>query len=355
MDLVMESTSVSRFIYTCIATVFSILLISTSVVAKSKHHAAHKQAKHHSVAKSTATKHHATKTKTSHHIKLGFRPKPLHYSSLVMDYPSRTIISSENPTLLNQPASLTKVMTLYLVFQALDNGTLKLSQSLPVSAHAASQQPSKLGLRTSDTITVEEAICGLVTKSANDAASVLAEALGGTEDQFASKMTDQAHKLGMVNTVYRNASGVPDSQQLTTATDMAIMGASILHDFPHYYHFFSLRQFSYHNIVFKSHNHLLGKYEGADGIKTGYTVASGFNLLSSAIRNDHRLIAVVLGGDSIKSRDLRTMQILDLGFNKIANPQPADTTAPKAVPTAPVAPTKTAELDLSNTTVEAEY
>jgi D-alanyl-D-alanine carboxypeptidase len=242
-----------------------------------------------------------------------------HYATVVMEYPSRTIIYGENQTTLNQPASLTKVMTLYLVFKALDNGSLKLDQPLHVSSHAAGRQPSKIGLKANDTLFVRDAICSLVTKSANDAASVLAENLAPSEKDFSELMTQEANRLGMRHTVFKNASGISDKDQLTTAFDMAILGASIMRDYPDYYHYFSLREFNFHKKVFKNHNHLLGKYEGCDGIKTGFTAASGFNLLSSATRNGHRLIAVVLGGNSIKSRDVRMMQILDLGFSKLAS------------------------------------
>lgn len=237
-----------------------------------------------------------------------------HYASIVMEYPSLQVLYSESPGAQTQPASLTKVMTLYLVFKALDTHVLKWDQALHVSAHAANRQPSKLGLKVHDTLTVNEAICGLVTKSANDAAAVLAESLALTEEDFANQMTGEARRLGMVDTTFKNASGIADKMQLTTAKDMAILGAAIMRDFPHYYHYFSLKEFDFKDRVFKNHNHLLGKYQGCDGIKTGYTTASGFNLLSSATRNNRRLIGVVLGGESIKSRDLRMMQILDLGF-----------------------------------------
>lgn len=285
-----------------------------------------------------------------------------HYASIVMEYPSRQILFSENPNLQNQPASLTKVMTLYLTFQALDKGSLKFTQPLHVSAHAANRQPSKLGLKPNSTITVEEAICGLVTKSANDAASVLAENLAFSEDEFAIQMTEQARKLGMLNTTFKNASGIADNNQLTTAYDMAIMGAAIMQDFPHYYHYFSLREFNYNNHVFKNHNHLLGKYLGCDGIKTGYTTASGFNLLSSASRDGRRLIAVVLGGNSIKSRDLRVMQLLDSAFEKVQHPlapNPAPLIKNPNTPPPPLIKTSenavSEDLDLPNTTIEAEY
>lgn len=280
-----------------------------------------------------------------------------HYATMVMEYPSKKIVFSENATTLNQPASLTKVMTLYLVFKALDTGKLKLYQPLNVSAHAANKQPSKLGLKPNDTITVQEAISGLVTKSANDAASVLAESLAPTEIDFANLMTQEARRLGMVNTVFKNASGIADKQQVTTAFDMALLGAAIMHDYPHYYHYFSLREFHYKNLVFKNHNHLLGKYDGCDGIKTGYTTASGFNLLSSATRNGNRLIAVVLGGNSIKSRDLRMMQILDLGFAKVASAKIQPLPTKQATTSTPLdsVSLNSPELEVPNTIIEDAF
>lgn len=242
-----------------------------------------------------------------------------HYSSIVMEYPSGHILHSENVTTLNQPASLTKVMTLYLVFQALDNGELTMSQVLKVSSRAANRQPSKLGLRTKDTITVEQAICALVTKSANDAASVIAENMSPSEDIFAEKMTLQGQKLGLTHTTFKNASGIANNGQQTTALDMALLGVAMMRDFPHYYHYFALKEFTFRNHVFKTHNHLLGKYPGYDGIKTGFTLASGFNLLSSASRSGHRLIAVVLGGKTSKSRDARVVELLDTAFTNLSN------------------------------------
>jgi D-alanyl-D-alanine carboxypeptidase len=238
------------------------------------------------------------------------------YSSIVIEYPSQKVLYSENPTLLNQPASLAKVMTLYLVFEAIQAGRLQLNQPLYVSAKAANRQPSKLGLKAHQTITVQDVICGLVTKSANDAASVIAENLAGSEENFGHIMTEKARQLGMNNTNFTNASGIPDPKQLTNATDMAILGFAILRDFPGFYKYFSLREFEFQGRVFRNHNHLLGKYPGTDGIKTGFTVASGFNLISSAQRNGHRLIGVILGGRTIKSRDQRMMQILDIAFTK---------------------------------------
>lgn len=278
----------------------------------------------------------------------------VNYATIVMEYPSLHVLYSENATIQNQPASLTKVMTLYLVFKALDNHSLKLSDSMHISQHAANRQPSKLGLKPHDTITVEEAICGLVTKSANDAASVLAESLALTEDDFAEQMTQEARRLGMNHTTFRNASGIADKMQVTTAQDMAILGAAIMRDYPHYYHYFSLKEFDYKNSTFKNHNHLLGKYSGCDGIKTGYTTASGFNLLSSAKRNDRRIIGVVLGGTSIKSRDLRMMQILDRGFSLLTNdPSKNKFRSELATSLSPII--KQTKLEASATTLIEEY
>lgn len=291
-----------------------------------------------------------------------------HYATLIMEYPSQRILSSENSTTLNQPASLTKVMTLYLVFQALDNGNLTMSQQLHVSLHAANRQPSKLGLRTKDKITVEEAIQGLVTKSANDAASVIAENMAPTEEEFAQRMTEQAKKLGLNNTTFKNASGIPNSQQLTNAIDMALLGAAIMQNFPQYYHYFSLKKFYFNHRAFKNHNHLLEKYPGCDGIKTGYTVASGFNLISSATRDGHRLIGVVLGGKTAKSRDLLMMDLLDSGFAKLAktststisqpaqknNPLPSESIYLSPKPTENI-PKPQAYLTSPNTVIEEAY
>lgn len=239
------------------------------------------------------------------------------YSSIIVEYPSLKILYSENPNSFDQPASLTKVMTLYLVFQALDNNKMNLKQPLIVSRHAANRQPSKLGLKPNQIISLEEAICGLVTKSANDAATVIAENMAASEDDFARMMNEQARALGMKNSHFANASGVPNNTQITTSNDMAILGASILRDFPHYYHYFALREFNYDGKKFRNHNHLLGKYPGCDGIKTGFTVAAGFNLLSSAVRDGRRIIGVVLGGRTRKGRDQRMMQLLDIGFRRI--------------------------------------
>src|SRR5690606_24462920 len=208
------------------------------------------------------------------------RPAPVQaaqYASVVMDAATGEILESVNADVQTYPASLAKMMTLYLTFDALDAGRLTLNRKLPVSAHAAAQRPSKLGLRAGNTIRVIDAIGALTTKSANDAAVVLAEALGGTERAFARMMTDKAVALGMHDTVFRNASGLPDDAQVTTALDMAILSRAVIYDHAKHYHYFSTDRFKHGGKVYESHNRLLRFYPGADGIKTGYIRASGFN------------------------------------------------------------------------------
>ncbi|MGH8012882.1 MAG: D-alanyl-D-alanine carboxypeptidase family protein [Candidatus Binataceae bacterium] len=236
------------------------------------------------------------------------------HESIVMDAQTGQVLESDNATALAYPASLTKLMTLYLTFSALKNGTLKLDQRLPISAHAAAQQATRLGLHPGETITVEQAILAIVTKSANDAAVVLAEALGGSEAHFALMMTDEARQLGMTQTVFRNASGLPNAQQVTTARDMAALARALIQEYPEYYHFFSERSFLFHGHLVEGHDHLLGEYPGADGLKTGYTYLSGYNLVTSAVHKGRRLIGVVMGGPTFRARDAHMMALLDTGF-----------------------------------------
>jgi D-alanyl-D-alanine carboxypeptidase len=233
------------------------------------------------------------------------------FSSIVVDANSGKVLQEESADGPRHPASLTKIMTLYLLFERLDEGKLKLDSPLKVSGHAASQAPSKLGLEPGDTIQVEDAIRAIVTKSANDVAVVVAEALSGGEDEFAGMMTSKAHALGMSHTEYRNASGLPDDDQVTTARDQAMLGRAIQERFPRYYRYFSTPSFTYHGNSMRNHNHLLGSVEGVDGIKTGYTDASGFNLVTSLKRGNRHLVAVVLGGRSAGARDERMRDLLD--------------------------------------------
>jgi D-alanyl-D-alanine carboxypeptidase len=237
--------------------------------------------------------------------------------SIVIDAETGRILSEMNADAITYPASLTKMMTLYLTFEALNAGRLRLDQYLPVSTEAASKSPTKLHLVPGDSVQVHDLILGIVTKSANDAAAVLAEGLAGSEPAFADRMTAKARQLGMTSTVYRNASGLPDPEQRTTARDVAQLALALYHDFPREYRYFATREFFFRGRVILTHNHLLDWYEGADGIKTGYIGASGFNLAASAVRNGHRLIGVVMGGASAGSRDREMAALLDQGFSEV--------------------------------------
>jgi len=217
--------------------------------------------------------------------------------------PSSSTLYAHNENEERFPASITKVMTLYLLFEQLEQGHLHLDSEIHVSAHAAAQKPTKLGLRPGETIDVDDAIKAVVTRSANDIAVAIAESIGGNEENFARLMTAKARALGMNDTHFANASGLPNSEQLTTAHDLAILGRAIQERFPRYYHYFSTRAFTYDGERIMNHNHLLDRVEGMDGIKTGYTRASGFNLLTSVKRDGHYIIAVVLGGASARGRD----------------------------------------------------
>jgi D-alanyl-D-alanine carboxypeptidase len=239
----------------------------------------------------------------------------------VYDVDNGAVLHEANADSRTQPASLTKIMTLYMVFAALDADRLKLTQKLPVSAHAARMQPTRLGLRRGQTIGAHDAILALITHSANDAAVVLAEAVGKTESHFAHLMTREAQRLGMLDTSFRNASGLPDPRQHTTARDMLQLGLAVMRRYPHYYRLFSTARFTFKGRTYHNHNRLLGRYLGADGIKTGYVRASGFNLVVSAARNDHRLVGVVLGGKSASWRDQHMTGLLDAAFAVLARPR----------------------------------
>jgi D-alanyl-D-alanine carboxypeptidase len=240
------------------------------------------------------------------------------FASIIVDANSGAILSANNPDALRHPASLTKIMTLYLLFERLDAGKIKLDSEMDVSEHASEQAPTKLGLRPGQSIKVEDAIKGLVTRSANDAAVVIAEAIAGDEDDFAKLMTRKARSLGMTRTVYRNASGLPDSDQVTTARDQSTLGRAIQDRFPRYYRYFSITAFNYHGRSIRNHNKLLGNVEGVDGIKTGYTRASGFNLVTSMRRGNRHLVGVVMGGRSGGSRDAIMRNLLAENLEKAA-------------------------------------
>jgi D-alanyl-D-alanine carboxypeptidase len=237
------------------------------------------------------------------------------YASIVVDANSGAVMQATNADSPRHPASLTKIMTLYLLFERLEQGKIKLSTDLPVSAHAAMQAPSKLGLKPGESIRVETAIRAIVTKSANDVAVIVAEALGGDEASFATMMTAKAKALGMSQTLYRNASGLPDEQQITTARDQAILGRAIQDRFPNHYQYFATRSFEYRGKSIRNHNHLLGVVDGVDGIKTGYIHDSGFNIVTSVRRANRRIVAVVFGGRTASARDARVTSLIDNNIN----------------------------------------
>jgi D-alanyl-D-alanine carboxypeptidase len=261
------------------------------------------------------------------------RPIPT-AAAIVVDAESGSVLYEWNSDARTYPASLTKMMTLYLLFEAIEGKQVKLDDLLPVSAHAAVQPATDLGLRSGQGISVEKAILGLIVHSANDVAVVVAEALGGTESQFAAMMTKKARQLGMTSTTYRNASGLPDPGQLTSARDMAILARALITRFPGFYPYFATESFTYLGRVYTTHNRLVMHYAGADGLKTGYIRASGYNVATSATRNGHRIIAVVLGGRSAYARDSQMTGLLDQGFALVAN-RPKTQVASALLPQAP--------------------
>jgi D-alanyl-D-alanine carboxypeptidase len=243
-------------------------------------------------------------------------------AAIVVDMNTGSILHTQDAETLRHPASLTKMMTLYVLFGYLRAGTIKPDTALVVTPHAASRPPTKLGLKPGSTIKVSDAAKAMVTKSANDAAATIAENLGGTEENFARVMTDTARRIGMKKTVFRNASGLPDKEQVTTARDMAILAAHLIHDYPEYYKVFETRYFTYKGRKYRNHNKLLFGYKGTDGIKTGYTRASGFNLAASVHRGNKHLLAVVLGGKTGSQRDAATRALLDKHLPKASESKP---------------------------------
>ncbi|MFO0294486.1 MAG: D-alanyl-D-alanine carboxypeptidase family protein [Rhodospirillales bacterium] len=236
------------------------------------------------------------------------------YAAIVVDGLTGEVLHAEHADALRYPASLTKMMTLFMIFEALDRKKIGLDSEWKVSAFAAGQSPTKLGLQAGRTIAVRDVILGLVTKSANDAAVVAAENLAGTEPAFAAQMTERARKLGLARTTFRNASGLPNPGQVTTAADMARLARALIRSFPQHYAFFSASQFSFAGTTHHNHNRFMQWYDGADGLKTGYIHASGFNLAASAVRHDRRLVGVVLGGPSSGWRDDRMGELMDAAF-----------------------------------------
>ncbi len=246
-------------------------------------------------------------------VRLGYgEPKN---TAIVMDARTGEVLYAERADSLRYPASVTKVMTLYLAFQELAAGRIHLTDQILISPLAAAQPPTKLGLRAGETISLEDAMHAMAVHSANDMAVAVAEKIGGTESRFAALMSLKADQLGMINTRYVNANGLPDNRQVTTAHDMAILTRAVLRDFPQYYSFFSTQEFTYRGKTYVNTNHLLGKMPGVDGLKTGFTNAAGFNLDASAVRNGNRLIAVVMGSSSSAARNANVEGLLLTGFD----------------------------------------
>lgn len=245
------------------------------------------------------------------------------YAAIVMDARTNEVLHEDQADEPRFPASLTKMMTLYMIFEALERGDITLDTRWTASRNAARQPPSRLGLactrrRGCDSITVEQAIRALVVQSANDVAVLVAERLGGSEARFAANMTARARELGLTNTRFANASGLPDARHRTTARDMARLSQAIWYDFPEYYHYFSTPNFSWRRASGRNHNRLLGQVEGVDGIKTGYTRASGFNLATMTERDGRRVIVVVLGGETAAARDAQVAYLIEGAFQEYA-------------------------------------
>lgn len=253
------------------------------------------------------------------------------YAAIVVDHRSGNILVAANADETRHPASLTKIMTLYMVFEALRDGRLSLGSALPISEEAASRPPSKLGIPAGGRITVEQGILSLVTKSANDVAAAFGELLAGSETRFSQVMTHRARELGMTRTTFRNASGLPDWDQVTTARDMATLGRRLMLDFPDRYHFFGRTEAAFRGLRLRSHNRMLTSYEGVDGIKTGYIRASGFNIVTSASRDGRRVVGAVFGGSSWMERDQHMTALLDQGFDRLGVSPRAMVQAPPTV------------------------
>jgi D-alanyl-D-alanine carboxypeptidase len=302
-----------------LAAIVAVLTI-TSDAADARHH--RRLRVHYVSAHHVARVHHAARAEE-------YAPPS---ASIVVDGNTGAVLQASNPDAPRHPASLTKIMTLYLLFERLDAGKIKLDTPLKVSDHASDQDPTKLDLKSGQTIPVEDAIKGVVTRSANDAAVVIAESIGGSETDFAKLMTQKAHALGMSRTTYVNASGLPDDDQITTARDQALLGRAIQDRFPRYYKYFSLPAFVYHGVAIRNHDHLLGQVEGVDGIKTGFTRASGFNLVTSVHRDGRYVVAVVLGGRSGFQRDAHMRELIGEHIKEASLQRTAPAIAEQAAP-----------------------
>jgi D-alanyl-D-alanine carboxypeptidase len=319
----MEARNGLRYGVVSLAAIVAVLTI-TSDAADARHH---RRLRVHYVSS-----HHVARV--HHHARAEDYSPPS--ASIVVDGNTGAVLQASNPDASRHPASLTKIMTLYLLFERLDAGKIKLDTPLKVSEHASDQDPTKLDLKPGQTIPVEDAIKGVVTRSANDAAVVIAESLGGSESEFAKLMTQKAHALGMSRTTYVNASGLPDDDQITTARDQALLGRAIQDRFPRYYKYFSLPAFVYHGVAIRNHDHLLGSVQGVDGIKTGFTRASGFNLVTSVHRDGRYVVAVVLGGRSSFQRDAHMRELIGAHIKEASlqrtAPAIAEHTAPRDEP-----------------------
>ena len=254
--------------------------------------------------------------------------QPDQYAALVVNAETGEVLHDKNAGALRYPASLTKMMTLYLTFDALKRGTLDVSDSLPVSSKAAAQPQTNISLHAGDKLPVKTAIESLVVRSAYDSAMVLAEAIGGTEFNFSLAMTQKARELGMKNTLFRNPNGLPDDKQVTTAYDMARLGIALRRDFPDYYHYFKMTSFSHNGVTYPGHNRVMERYQGADGVKTGFIRASGFNLVTSVQRDGYKIVAVVLGGHTASERDNKMIALLDDTFEQLGQSVARARTAP---------------------------
>ncbi len=314
------STGARQGLRSCVfgLTAVTAVLISSSNAADARHHY---RMHAHLARHSEHLRHHASSD--------DYSPPS---ASILVDGNSGAVLEESNADGPRHPASLTKVMTLYLLFERLDAGKLRLDTQLSVSEHAADQDPTKLGLKPGQTISVEDAIKGVVTRSANDAAVVIAENLGGSESAFAQLMTQKARALGMSRTTYVNASGLPDDGQVTTARDQALLGRAIQDRFPRYYRFFSTTEFVFHGVTIRGHNHLLGSVNGVDGIKTGYIRASGFNLITSVHRDGRYIVGVVLGGRSAFERDAHMRALIEGNIRLASTQHGAPTIAERAMP-----------------------
>ena len=315
------STGARQGLRSCVLGLFAIgaaLIISSNAADARHHHHLHAYLVRHS----DHLRHHASSD--------DYSPPS---ASILVDGNSGAVLEESNADGVRHPASLTKVMTLYLLFERLDAGKLRLDTQLSVSEHAAEQAPTKLGLKPGQTISVEDAIKGVVTRSANDAAVVIAENLGGSEEAFAQLMTQKARALGMSRTTYVNASGLPDDDQVTSARDQALLGRAIQDRFPRYYRFFSTTEFVFHGVTIHGHNHLLGSVNGVDGIKTGYIRASGFNLITSVHRDGRYVVGVVLGGRSAFERDAHMRALIEANIRLASTQHSAPAIAERAMPT----------------------